>query len=144
MPSGGGRDVGPFAASFMAQFKAALDGVDVVNFEQPFIGGNGKARPDVVRRFYGMAFIIEGVCELRGIPCAETNIASLKKEFAGSGKADKPQMILAARRRGFLVTNEHEADAAACWLEVVAKLARKHVDKYDPDFRTFHRDVSGA
>jgi len=135
MPSGGGRNVGAFAAKFMTSFKAAMDGVDIVIFEQPFIGGSGKARPDVVRRFYGMAFAIEGVCSLRGVACVEANIASLKKEFAGLAKAQKEDMILASRRRGFKSTNEHEADACACWLSVVQQVAPRTLHLYDPQFR---------
>lgn len=138
MPSGGGRDLSGFASTFMSKIKAAIDDVEIVIFEQPFIGGAGKARPDVVRRFYGMAFVIEGVCALRGVQCYEANIKALKKEFAGTGNADKAQMILAANRRGFRAADEHQADASACWLHVVSRAYPQHVSLYDPDFRTFY------
>lgn len=153
MPRGGGENVGPFAASFMTQFKAALVDVSLVIFEapimvipqteptenNPFPKQRQQFRPDVVRRFYGMAFLIEGVCALRQIPCFEANIGSLKKGFAGHGKADKDAMILAAHQRGFKPKNEHEADAAACWWHVIALRFPKFLELYDPDFRTFMR-----
>ena len=152
MPKGGGSDVGPFAASFMSQLKADLDGVSIVIFEAPIMhmgsGGidpaTGKSKrrgfqPDVVRRFYGMAFAIEGVCAIKGIECYEATISSLKKEFAGNGRAEKEDMIISARRRGFPVKNEHEADAVACWYHVIGKRFRPMLDRYDPDFRELFR-----
>lgn len=141
MPRGGGRDVGPFAAVFMSKFKAALDGVSIVIFEQPFMatykrenGRGGGMSPDTVRRFYGMSFLIEGVCHLRGIQCAEVNIKKLKASFGGIGSASKEDMILSANRRGFRVGNEHEADAVACWWHVIAEVYPQHLPKYDPIF----------
>lgn len=137
MPSGGADKVGEFAAAFMAQIKQGVADVDVVVFEAPIMVGGGKKkfRPDVVRRFYGMAFVIEGVCNIRDLPCAEVSIGALKKQFAGHGRAEKSEMILAARRRGFQVSNEHEADAAACWYAAVSELQPKSLHLYDPDFR---------
>lgn len=142
MPRGGGRDVGAFAAVFMSKFKAALDGVEIVIFEQPFManykrenGRGGGMSPDTVRRFYGMAFLIEGVCKLRGVQCAEINIKKLKQSFGGKGNASKEDMILSANRRGFRVANEHEADAVACWWHVIATIFPEHLPKYDPIFR---------
>lgn len=137
MPRGGGRDLSGFASVFMTTFKRSLVDVEIVIFEQPILAGIKNA--DVVRRFYGMAFVIEGVCALRKIPCFEANISALKADFAGTGKASKEQMILSANRRGFRVTDEHQADAAACWLHVVARRFPKELPKYDPDFRAFHR-----
>lgn len=142
MPRGGGRDVGPFAAVFMSKFKASLVGVDIVIFEQPFMatykredGRGGGMSPDTVRRFYGMSFLIEGVCSLRGIQCAEVNIKKLKASFGGKGDASKADMILSANRRGFRVSNEHEADAVACWWHVVSLAFPEHLPKYDPIYR---------
>lgn len=139
MPAGGADDVGAFMSAFMQHMKDALTGVSLVIFEAPYIAtGKGKSfRPNVIRRLYGMPAVVEGFAYKRAVECFEVAITTLKKEFAGKGNAEKPDMILAAHRRGFRVNNEHEADAAACWYHVIGKRYRALLEQYDPDFRTF-------
>lgn len=138
MPGGGGDDVGTFAAVFMQQMKAEIERepLDLVIFEAPYIN-RGAARPNVIRRTYGMPFIVEGMAHRRGIQCAEVAVATLKKEFAGHGHAEKSDMIAMAHRRGFRALDEHQADAAAAWYHAVAVLHPEHLQQYDPDFARF-------
>ncbi len=126
MPSGGGENVGPFIACFMDLLEGALEGVDLCIFERPFIAirQHHSSPPfvqrDQVARAYGMAGVVEGFCARRSIACYDVVTVTLKKFFAGSGRANKADMLRAAKRRGFKPANDHEADAAACWLYAVA------------------------
>jgi len=140
LPGGGGEDVG----AFMHALRAKLDdrimrGVGLVVFEAPYIarhkGSDGRwhESPDQIRRAFGAAAMCEEVCYARGVQCAEVVTVSLKKEFAGSGKAKKPDMVFAAKRRGFTVENDHEADACACWLHGVSQMTQ-FAHLYDPIF----------
>ena len=84
---------------------------------------------EIVRGKESVARIVPSCGAPRSVKASE-----LKKLFADTGKAEKLDMIRAAQRRGFKVTNDHEADAAACWLHGVAKAAPQHLHLYDPIF----------
>lgn len=141
LPTGDGENVGPF----MHTLRSLLDdrlmrGVEAVCFEAPYIArfkrpdGKWQDSPDQIRRAYGAAAICEQACFARGIPCIEIVTVTLKKDFAGSGKAKKPQMIRAAKQRGFKVSNDHEADAAGCFVHAVEQFAPAHAALYSPLF----------
>jgi len=134
LPAGGGRDVGPFMDAFEKMLADALPGVTVLIFEAPFVGAKMLNNMNVARRLVGLPALCEMLAHRHSIECAEANIMTLKKEFAGSGRAEKSDMIHAAGKRGFRVENEHEADASAVWLHAVALRWPEHASKYDPIF----------
>jgi crossover junction endodeoxyribonuclease RuvC len=51
--------------------------------------------------------------DVRRVKCEGFNVATVKKQFAGSGKASKEDMIAQCRALGFNVKSDNEADAIA-------------------------------
>jgi Holliday junction resolvasome RuvABC endonuclease subunit len=77
--------------------------LDIVFYERPFARGAAATRS-----LWGMAGILEAVAPAAVLDATPSQI----KEFAtGNGKADKEEMIEAARQRGYHATTEHAADA---------------------------------
>lgn len=141
LPSGGGDDVGAFMHALRQKLDERLaQGVECVVFESPYIARHKGAdnrwheSPDQIRRAYGAAAVCEEVAFSRDVPVFEIVTVTLKKNFAGTGKAKKPDMIVAAQRRGFTVANDHEADACGCWLHGVEIQAPQFAALYDPLF----------
>ncbi len=133
MPSGGGADVGEFFSVFRRHLDDRLmRGVELCVFEAPF--EQHRNAPNQSRRGFGFAAHIEQMCFDRGIPCIERATMTIKKDFAWHGRAKKDDMIRAAQRRGFVVKNDHEADACALWLQGVADSAPEFLHIYDPIF----------
>lgn len=141
LPAGDGADVG----AFMHELRRRLDdrlgrGITTVVFEAPYVAqhrdhrGHVAYSPNQLRRAFGAAAVCEEVCFARGVRVVEAVTVTLKKEFAGHGRADKADMVPAARRRGFDIANHHEADAVACWLHAVLHLYPQHAALYDPIF----------
>lgn len=112
------------------QIKAACH-IDLVIYERPFARGY-----DATRAMWGIAGVIEAMATHNGWPVCDATPQSIKK-FAIGGRArtkmsrsertraneeEKEMMIAAARAFGYVVTNEHEADAA-CLLEYAKKHA---------------------
>lgn len=140
LPSGGGDDVGPWMHTLRNLLNDRLmRGVELIVFEAPYVarhkGPNGwQESPDQIRRAFGAAAICEELAFARGIRVIEVVTSTLKKDFAGHGRADKPAMVRSAKRRGFAVKNDHEADAAACFLHGVSVFAPEHAAQYEPLF----------
>lgn len=141
LPSGDADDVGPIMHAMRTKLEDRLmRGVELVVFEAPFTARHKNAlgrwveAPNQTRRGYGFAAVCEEAAYARGIPCLEIVTVTLKKEFSGSGRAKKPDMVLAAKRRGFIVENDHEADACGCWLHGVTTYAPQFAHLYDPLF----------
>lgn len=61
----------------------------------------------------GLRAIVETMCcELRA-ECVPVAVATIKKHATGRGNAKKPDMMRAARRRGYTPKDDNEADALA-------------------------------
>lgn len=133
LPKGGGASVGPFAEALLARLEAVIGGgVTHVCFEAPYVPLiNGRPIPNQTRRAYGSAAICEALAHRYGATCIEIAPTSLKKFFTGDGRADKAAMMHAARRRGFEIHSEHEADGAACWLHMLAQVAPRRLAVFD-------------
>lgn len=145
MPAGGGEDVGEFAGVFADKLDELLSehAFDCLTFEAPFVAiryrdpvrkqGPYLQLPQI-RRAYGMAAIVESVAHRHGIDCFEVVTVTLKKDFTGSGRSKKPDMMCMAELIGFAPKNDNEADALACWLY---ELRRRHpyaAHRYDQIF----------
>lgn len=50
-------------------------------------------------------------CEEMGVPYAGIPVGTIKKHACGYGNAGKPEMIAAAKRRGYAPVDDNEADA---------------------------------
>lgn len=141
MPAGGGKDVGPFMGAFIANMEHALEGVSLVIFEEPYVAVRENPHTkkpylqlDQIRRAYGMCGIVEGMAHARGIQCAGVVTVTLKKDFTGSGRADKAAMMRMARLLGFEPKNDHEADALAAWVYAL-RITQPHLaHSYDEIF----------
>lgn len=109
------------AGALFDRFKPTL-----VVYEAPILvikGKMGAGRTDrlpVVRKLYGMGFLLETMCELRGVPIAEVGLHAIKREVTGQSHADKDAMVAVARRCGLTLPDgvgaRDAADAWGAWL----------------------------
>lgn len=65
------------------------------------------------RAYCGYLAILQSYCYTHDIKCEGVGVTTIKKFWAGYGKASKEMMIKEANKRGFDVINENEADALA-------------------------------
>lgn len=125
MPSTG-DDIGRFLKDYKDWLEAFL-GVEtpaVVVFEAPILR-NGRTHPTTARKLMCLAGLTELVCREMDIPVMEANLATVKKQFTGNGHAEKDDMLAAAKRWGWNVRNDNEADACAVWFYGVQQKAPK-------------------
>lgn len=95
-------------------FREVLVGVDAVAIEQPFFSRDYYA----VRKLISLVGYACMWSSTMGIPAAriaEIPVPTAKLTLAGSGRAEKSDMIAAAADRGYPGLNEHESDAFAVW-----------------------------
>lgn len=111
--------------------------VDAIAYESPFIPmglNSGKSSTfnttaHTIRLQISLASTIETVAKRRLVRCVEVATQSAKVALIGFGQRpkDKPkwdwkrEMLIAATRAGYRVSNDHEADAIA-----VGKVAAEH------------------
>lgn len=88
---------------------------DAIVYERPFARGQ-----HATRALWGIAGILEAVATNAGWAVLDITPGEIKKFATGSGKAEKPAMIAAAKKFGYKGTNEHEADAV-CLLHYAEK-----------------------
>ena len=124
--------VGRFGRRFTAAYVFAREIIttqkpDLIAFEAPIQPRAGtrdlkNTHPLNLRFLQGLATIFEMVAHIEGVRCVEVANGTAKKRLTGSGRAKKPDMVVAAIKQGFIVANDHEADACA-----VALAALDHV-----------------
>lgn len=83
------------------------------------------------RKLQGLAGVTEMVGFRRGLEVREVFLQTVKKELAGKGRADKADMMRAAKRCGLEVRTTDEADAFGVWLVGVRHYARQHQQAWD-------------
>ena len=115
--------------SFFLEHKPSM-----IWFERPLFSGQHKGNAAAVLAF-GLAALTEEVAitgrKLLGPTLVRSvAISTVKKHFAGSGKAKKPDMIAAARSRGWSPGDDNEADALAVlsygiWTEIERRESRR-------------------
>lgn len=88
-----------------------------VIFEQPSLFG--KTTPTTMRKLCAGANTLEEVCDKLGVRCEQGNPSKIKKFWTGKGNAKKPDMVARARKCGFAVRNDDEADSIAHWFWAV-------------------------
>jgi Holliday junction resolvasome RuvABC endonuclease subunit len=70
---------------------------------------------DAAHIYGALIAAIQEFCVEHGIPFESVGVGTLKKFWTGNGHAKKPDMIHAARERGFEPDTDNEADALAGW-----------------------------
>jgi Holliday junction resolvasome RuvABC endonuclease subunit len=114
-------------------------------FESPILpsgGGKGDKGPVMGstltrRKLFNVAGHFEWMCHTRGIPCGEEEARTIKKELAGSRKADKEDMVAAALKCGIVLPPtqaagmEDAADAFGLWLIGLRKTNRELSARWD-------------
>lgn len=103
---------------FKEMKKAGIE-FDVVHYERPFARGQAATRS-----LWGIAGILEAAAIVNGWPTLDSTPLEIKKFATGKAKAEKSDMIAAARKIGYRGDNEHEADAY-----LGLKYAEKYVTK---------------
>lgn len=98
-------DIHEWLSNRFHQITEACD-IDLVVYERPFARGM-----DATRSGWGIAGVIELLATYYRLPVTDTDPQTIKKFATGKGRAEKEQMIDAARRLGYTGSNEHEADA---------------------------------
>lgn len=106
----------------------------VVVFEAPLLPkakiddrGHLRQAPTTIattRKLQGLAGVLEMVCYRRRVKCREAHLQTVKKELAGNGRADKADMMAAAKRCGLAPKVEDEADAFGVWIVGMRAYAR--------------------
>ncbi len=89
-------------------------------------GKKGKGEGiEAVRRLVGKAAVLEMRCADQDIPCFEIHNGTVKKQFAGNGRAEKSDMVDACILRGWTPPDPNAADAAAVLECAVRSLKHK-------------------
>jgi len=86
---------------------------EIIYKEQGFFAsGRGKA----AKCLYGFHVIVDMLAYKHGIEVIDIANTTLKKVTTGSGQASKEDMMKVIRDKGYMITNDHEADAMAVLL----------------------------
>ena len=114
-PISGAR--GPMFTAFRHQIihLLATEQPDLVVGEQPILPRK-IVKLETTMILQGLWAIFEQVADARHIACANIDVSTIKKGFAGSGDADKADMVHVARKIGLTIAVHDEADAVGCWL----------------------------
>lgn len=131
MPSTG-ADVGRFLCAWQDWLEPKVREVEptLIVFEAPILPA--QTQMATTRKLQGMAGVTEMVCHRAGIECAEVATSQVKKALTGSGRADKADMMAAARLYGFAPAVSDEADAFGIWLCALRLRHPTHAGSWDP------------
>ena len=94
---------------WLTDIKQALNGVDVVYFEEV----RRHAGVDAAHAYGGFMAHLTAWCEHHEIPYQGVPVGTIKKFITGKGNANKQAMIAAVRELGFSPCDDNEADALA-------------------------------
>ncbi len=68
---------------------------------------------DAAHAYGGFLATLTAWCEHHGVPYQGVPVGTIKKHVTGKGNASKDEMMAAMRARGYLPTDDNEADALA-------------------------------
>lgn len=126
-----GEDVGSFLIAFEDWLTSKVGQVkpSLLLFEAPILASG--ATPHVTRKLHALAGITEMVAIRASVECCEVYPVTVKKALTGSGRADKAEMVRAARAYGFNPAVPDEADAFGLWLHAVKTRFPKQSGRWD-------------
>lgn len=112
--------------TFLVDIKNRSGGIDFVTWEDAW------CQPGIANQVHhNLVGVLLNWCEHHGIGYKKIAVATIKKHATGSGRAKKPDMIAAARAKGFNVIDDNEADALHllfCALETLPELKGQNND----------------
>lgn len=94
---------------WLTELKAHADGIDALVFEEV----RRHVSTDAAHVYGGFLATLTAWCEHHGIPYQGVPVGTIKKHVTGKGNASKDEMMAAMRARGYLPTDDNEADALA-------------------------------
>ena len=94
---------------WLTELKAHADGIDALVFEEV----RRHVSTDAAHAYGGFLATLTAWCEHHGIPYQGVPVGTIKKHVTGKGNASKDEMMAAMRARGYLPTDDNEADALA-------------------------------
>ena len=92
---------------------------------------------DAAHLYGALVAAIQEFCLAKNIPFESVGVGTLKKFWTGKGNAKKPDMITAARARGFEPDTDNEADALAGWHWLQAQAVVDGPYMVDPETMEF-------
>lgn len=100
-----------------------VHGFDAIGYEKPWMNADRDTMHQL-RILTGFPVIVECFCGLQKprIPCREVDARVVKKALTGDSFASKPDMVAAAKRLGWAVKNDDEADAGAVGMVTIESL----------------------
>lgn len=101
--------------------------IDLLAYEAPVMSGVPISR-EVSGLLWGLAFLTETCAAARLVPCFESHVQTVRKDFLGTGRPKDPKKAVMARcaQLGWHAADDNAADAAALYFHT--KLHR------DPEF----------
>lgn len=94
---------------WITELKAHAEGIDTLVFEEV----RRHVSTDAAHAYGGFLATLTAWCEHHGIPYQGVPVGTIKKHVTGKGNASKDEMMAAMRARGYLPTDDNEADALA-------------------------------
>ena len=94
---------------WLTEIKQCVEVIDQVGFEEV----RRHVSTDSAHAYGGFMATLTAWCEHHEIPYQGVPVGTIKKYATGKGNAGKPEMIAAAKTRGFNPIDDNEADALA-------------------------------
>lgn len=94
---------------WLTELKAHAEGIDALVFEEV----RRHVSTDAAHAYGGFLATLTAWCEHHGVPYQGVPVGTIKKHVTGKGNASKDEMMAAMRARGYLPTDDNEADALA-------------------------------
>lgn len=110
-------NLGRYQASVMEALRPLIRQASAIAIEKPIVGGKASGYHAIRKNFAALG-MIHYLAHLYGTGASveEISVTTGKLTLAGSGRADKDQMIFAAIERGLPAgITQHEADAFGIW-----------------------------
>lgn len=108
----GGARLGYFLMKFNEWLMdwIAVHSPNLIYYEAPILRA-GETTPETILKLNGLAALTACIAEIWGIQSAPMNNMTVKKFFAGSGRAQPVDMVRACHARGWHPADDNEADA---------------------------------
>lgn len=137
-----GDDLGRLGALFQTYIETTFDrfGPTTVIYEAPILvvksrGAQRTDKPLVLRKLYGLGFLLETFCQRQGVSCYEVGLHDVKRALTGNAMAPKEDMVAQARKVGLRLPSgpgvEDAADAFGVWICGVRQFDKASAARWD-------------